>query len=780
MLAARPICRSEPTHVSPSAILRIVIALGVIAMSTFLVATKEPRLGLDLEGGTQIVLETQSTDRLEATPEATDRVIAVLRERVDALGVSEPTLARSGDRRIIVELPGVQDPREAAETIGKTAQLSFHAVKTVAGPQQEPKGQELILPAEQGGERLVLAPSALTGEGVSGADAVTDESAQWRVDVDFQGSGEQAWAELTGQAACNPPGDPSRRVAIALDGRIISSPQVVPEIQCDVGMLGGQTSITGDFSPAEARELAILIEGGALPLPVKTISQSTVGATLGDEAIDASYQAGIIGIILTGLFIIAVYRLMGALATVALASYALISYGALLGLGATLTLPGLAGFVLAIGMAIDANVLVFERAREEYVARRSSGLRTALQIGFNKAWSAIIDSNVTTLLAAGLLFFLASGPVRGFGVTLSIGVLASMISALIIARALTEWASATKLVNRHPKATGIASIGAVRRWLEARNPNMLRKPAMWLAISVVAVVLAVGGMFLRGVNLGVEFTGGRVVEYSSTQPMNVEEARQIVSDTGYPRAVVQRSEDDITVRTEQISNDEQFRIQEALGQLDGEISKERDELVGPSLGDELRRNAIIALGVALLAQMIYLAIRFRWTFSVAAVLAMLHDVLLVIGIFAWLGKPIDGVFLAAALSIIGLSVNDSVVVFDRIRELWRNPRGRPFGELANLACLQTLPRTVNTGLGAMFILAALAILGGDSLKDFAIALLLGLLIGSYSSIFTATPIAIVLQRYAKERAAGSAEDERRRKKVDPYGGGAKDDSGAVL
>jgi SecD/SecF fusion protein len=779
MLAAR---RQVPESitVSPSAIVRIILAVGVIALSTFLVVTREPRLGLDLSGGTLIVLEAQSTDTVEANAENTDRVRDVLERRVNELGVAESSLARSGENRIIVELPGVQDAREAAETIGKTAQLTFHPVLGLAGPEQKPRRGQLILP-DEGGQPLLLGPAALTGEGVSSADAATDTTGGWMVNVDFQGGGGEAWAELTGAAACNPAGDPRRRVAIVLDDQVISSPQVVQEVACNVGMLGGQTSITGDFTSDEAQDLAALIEGGALPLPVNVIEQRTVGATLGDEAIEASYQAAIIGIALTGLFIILVYRLMGALATLALASYALISFAALLGLDATLTLPGLAGFVLAIGMAIDANVLVFERAREEYAARKGSGLRTALKIGFNKAWSAIIDSNVTTILAAGLLFFLASGPVKGFGVTLTIGVLASMISALIIARALTEWTAAIPFVTRHPKITGIANTGRVRRWLEERRPYLLRKPTMWIAISVAAVAVAIAGIVVRGLDLGVEFTGGRVVEYSSTQPMDVDEARQIVSDAGFPRAVVQESDgQDITVRTGRISNDEQVEIQEALGTLGGEITKERDELIGPSLGAELRRNALIALTVALAAQMLYLAFRFRWTFSVAAVLAMVHDVLLVVGIFAWLGKPIDGVFLAAALSIIGLSVNDTVVVFDRVREVWREPRGRSFGEVTNLACLQTIPRTVNTGLGAMFILAALVVLGGDSLKDFALALLLGLIVGTYSSVFTASPLAIALQSRAKEPDTTSAAAKRRRRQVDPYGGGQKDDSGAVI
>ncbi|MPZ95089.1 MAG: protein translocase subunit SecD [Propionibacteriales bacterium] len=766
---------------SPAAVVRLLIAVAIIGVSTFLVVTKDPRLGLDLSGGTQIVVETQSTERTEATSAATDRVRDVLDRRVNALGIAESSLSRSGERRIIVELPGVQDPREAAETLGRTAQLTFHPVLAVATEGQQPKENEKVLPDEDGSP-IVIGTEALAGEDVSKARGVSDETGNWTVDVSFRGGGDK-WQRLTGEAACNPPGDPKRRVAIVLDDEVISSPQVNEGVGCNVGIAGGKTSITGGFTAKSAKDLGALIEGGSLPLPVEIIEQRTVGATLGDEAIDASFKAGIIGIALTGLFIVFVYRLMGLLATIALASYALISYAALLGLGATLTLPGLAGFVLAIGMAIDANVLVFERAREEYAERKSSGLRTALQIGFNKAWSAIIDSNVTTLLAAGLLFFLASGPVRGFGVTLSLGVLASMISALIIARALTEWMASTSFVSERPRITGISDIGRVRKWLEDRAPRLVQRATLWVGVSVAVVLVAVAGMFVRGLDLGVEFTGGRVVEYSSATQMNVDEARQAVADAGHPRAIVQESDgEDITVRTGKISNDEQVEIQEALGGLGaGEITKERDELIGPSLGSELKRNALIALGVALLAQMLYLAVRFRWTFSVAAVLAMVHDVALVVGVFAWLNKPIDGVFLAAALSIIGLSVNDTVVVFDRIREVWREPKGRSFADVSNLACLQTIPRTVNTGLGSMFILAALMILGGDSLKDFAIALLIGLVAGTYSSVFTATPLAIMMHTWSKEATpSGQAKAEQRRKKVDPYGGGQKDDSGAVI
>jgi len=760
---------------SRAPLVRLVLAVLILTGSAAIALQATPKLGLDLRGGTQIVLETQDSATVEADAEATDRTLEVLRGRVDALGVAEPTLARSGEQRIIVELPGLQDPREAAQVIGRTAQLSFHPVLALAGPKEKPKRSgELVVPDEDG-QPLRIGPVALPGDQVEGASAGNDPSqgTGWYVTVDFKGTGGAAWKELTSDAACNPPGDPRRRVAILLDKQVISSPQVQETVACGVGIQGGSTQITGDFTFEEADELAILIEGGALPVPVEIIEQRTVGPTLGAEAIDASAKAGIIGLILTGLFIALAYRLMGVLATVALATYALISYAVLSALDATLTLPGLAGFVLAIGLAIDANVLVFERAREEFTDSERTRLTAALSIGFNKAWSAILDSNVTTLLAAGLLFVLASGPVKGFGVTLSIGVLASMVSALVIARVLNEQAMKLGWVNKHPRVTGMATTGRVRDALRRWDPDIMSHGVKWLAVSGVALVIAVSGIVVNGLNLGVEFTGGRLMEYSTTQPLSADQAREVVADAGFPSAVVQESDNDkISVRTGQISNQDEVDIRRAIGNEAGGATKERDELIGPSLGSELRDKALIAFGIALLAQMLYLAVRFKWTFGASAVLAMFHDVLLVVGIFAWLGKPIDGVFLAAALTIVGLSVNDTVVVFDRIRERWTGTKNLSFPRVSNTAVLETMPRTVNTGLGAMFILAALAVLGGDSLRDFAIALLLGLIIGTYSSVFTATPLALL---FHKKWPLSSAKKEKvLRQSRDPA------DSGAVL
>lgn len=756
---------------SRGAVLRFLLVLGLLAGCAAIALGVKPNLGLDLRGGAQFVFQANDTETTEATAANVDKTVEVLRGRVDALGVAESTLVRQGDNRILVELPGVtndDEAQEAEERIGQTAQLSVHpVVATANGPDAEPskKGNE-VLPAEDG-QYLEIGPTALQGDEITGAEAVQREnSVGYAVAVDFSGSGSDAFGKLSGDAACAT-GD-QRRIAIVLDGEVISSPEV--QVQCG-GNITGSTDITGDFTLATASDLSALIEGGALPLELELISDRLVGPTLGAEAIDASIEAGIIGLILTGLFIIVVYRLVGAMATIALASYALIAYAMLLALGSTLTLPGLAGFVLAIGMAIDANVLVFERAREEYAAYPSAGLRRALAVGFNKAWSAIIDSNVTTLLAAALLFLLGSGPIKGFGVTLSIGVIASMISALVIARVLSELSVSTKAVERRPAISGLGNIGRVRAWLDRSDFDIMGKRRMWLGISGAALVLAVSGIVTQGLNLGVEFSGGRQLDYSVSEEVTVDEAREAIAGAGFGEAVVQGADTaDFTVRTGAISNEEEQQIEDALQEIGGEVTKEDDQTIGASLGQELRDKALIAFGIALLAQLLYLAVRFKWTFGVSAVVAMAHDVILVVGLFAWLEKPIDGIFLAAAMTIIGLSVNDTVVVFDRIRERWHGSRPEDsFNTMANRAAIETMPRTINTGLGTMFILVALAVLGGDSLRDFAIALLVGLVVGTYSSVFTATP----LLTYLQERAPMSR--VKREKVVREL-----DDSGAVI
>jgi len=353
-------------------------------------------------------------------------------------------------------------------------------------------------------------------------------------------------------------------------------------------------------------------------------------------------------------------------------------------------------------------------------------------------------------VAGALLFLLADGPVRGFGITLGIGVLVSMFTALVLTRLPAEALLRRRWLTVRPRWSGLAYQGWVRRTIVTRDPDLMGHRRLWLAISAAAVLLAFAGVATRGVDLGVEFVGGRLVEYTTSRPLTTEAAREAVAAAGLERGIVSKvGEGNLSVRAGAFDDATEQRVRDALtARGGGDVQRFRDDKVGPSLGTELRNKALLALGIALAAQMAYLSLRFPWRWGAAAVLAMTHDVVILVGAFAWLGKPVDGVFLAALLTVVGYSVNDSVVVFDRIRELVRGQRGlsprlrTPFAGLANAACLQTVPRTVNTGLGAVFILAALAVLGGPSLVDFAIALLIGILVGTYSSVFLATPLAI--------------------------------------
>lgn len=755
---------------------RLFFTIVATAAAVYAVLSIPIQLGLDLRGGTQIVLEAQDTAEVEVTEEVTERTLEVLRRRVDAFGVAEPTLQLSGDRRIIIELPGVTDPEEALEVIGRTAQLTFHPVLDAFPPGGAPEDAEgTVLPSDQGDE-VLLGPATVTGDQVNTASGIFDPqgAAQWVVSIEFRGEGADAWAEMTAEAACAPAFSPQRRVAIVLDESVISSPGVANTVACGVGITGGGTIITGGFTEEEATDLALLIRAGALPVPVEVIEQGTIGPSLGETAIDASIEAAIVGAGLTILYMIGFYRLMGVVAAISLGVYGLISFAVLAALGATLTLPGIAGFVLAIGMAVDANVLVYERAKEEHQAGTS--VAGAVKAGFERAFSAIADANVTTLLAAILLFFFASGAVRGFGVTLSIGVIVSLFSALVATRVLLEILTRWSGLNDRPALMGMTTGRRFQQWLTSGRFDLFRRPGMWLIVSSILVVVTLAGLVVRGPNFGLEFLGGRLVEYTPTQSVDLDELRADLADAGFPRALIQESgQGTVVIRTEQVTPEEADVIEEAVTELGGELTLVRDQFVGPTLGNELRNRALIALGIALVVQLAYLAIRFRWTTGLAAVLAMFHDIAILVGIFAWMGKTFDGVFLAALLTVIGYSVNDSVVIFDRIREDYAADPDKPIARIANLACLQTVPRTINTGLGAIFILVVLYLLGGDTLTDFALALLIGILIGTYSSVFTASPILIALEeRYprpppepmspAEKRAAQrkATEDKRRR------------------
>lgn len=756
-VATKEAHRAQNVRTRGSLIRRSLLIVLLLAAAVSAVLLEPVRLGLDLRGGTQVVLEARPVADRALDDDTLDRTLEVLRRRVDVLGVAEPTLQRSGDARIIVELPGVTDPDEAVAVIGRTAQLTFHPVEGIADDAELESGSDGTDPidvtagavlADDAGVPIRLGPVALAGDDVQNAGIALGQgtAGQFDVTVEFRGDGQSGWQQLTADAACAPPGDPQRRVAIVLDGEIISSPQVVPDVVCGQGITGGSTSITGDFTQEAAEELSLLIRGGALPVPVDVVEQRTIGPSLGEAAIEASLLAAVIGVAITLMFMVFAYRLLGLVAGLALILYGLLSYAALVGIGATLTLPGIAGFVLAIGMAVDANVLVFERAKEEHAAGRSA--RSAITTGFERAVTAVVDSNVTTVIAAVLLIFFASGAVRGFGVTLTIGVAVSMFTALVLTRVVVEWMLRSPQLARRPEVLGLTAWRAVRTWLEEHQPDLMGRSKRWLSISTVAVVLALSGIAAQGLNWGLEFTGGRLLEYRTAEAVDIDELRAELTAGGLDDIVAQSSGDaQVALRTSALTDSERDRVISVVESVAGDVDVVRDEFIGPTIGSELRRNALIALGIALSGQLLYLAVRFRWTYGAAAVAGMVHDVAILIGVFAWLGKPLDGVFLAALLTVIGYSINDTVVIFDRVRERRTAEPKRKLAGITNDALLQTLPRTVNTGMGALFILAALYVLGGDTLSDFALALIIGTTVGMYSSVLVASPIFLTLERW---------------------------------
>ena len=391
-------------------------------------------LGLDLQGGSYLVLEAQDTATVKATPDAVDAAMRVIENRIDQLGVAEPSLQRQGSRRIAVELPGIQDPERAIALIGKTALLEFVDTQLTQLPQGtrwSADGKTVTLPAGTGTAQRQALPKKviLTGADLADAQASFDENTnEPLVNFQFKGSGAKTFENFTGANV-------GKYLTIALDNEVISSPVIRDRIT------GGRGQISGGFTDiTDARDLAVLLRGGALPVPVEVVERRSVGPTLGRDSLDRTLRAGLAAIIMVLLFMILLYGIPGLLADMALVMYGLFLLGALVALGATLTLPGIAGFILSVGMAIDANILIFERIKEEL--RSGKTLRTAIGGGWSRAWSAILDSNVTTLIGAVVLFALGTGPVKGFAVTLAIGVTISMFTAIVVTRILVDASSA--------------------------------------------------------------------------------------------------------------------------------------------------------------------------------------------------------------------------------------------------------------------------------------------------------------------------------------------------
>lgn len=690
------------------------------------------KLGLDLQGGMHLVLQVDTSKLTEnERKDAPQRALEIIRNRIDQFGVLEPVIQLQGKDRILVQLPGITDRDRAKEIIGKTAHLEFRLVaddpdllkQATAG--EEVEGYDIMQLDLRDGKTetlLVEEESLLTGDML--VDATTEFSQQGfgqpYVSLELNDKGAEIFANTTGANI-------GKRLAIVLDGEVDTAPVIRERIP------SGRAQISGNFSIQEAKDIALVLRAGALPAPVNIIEERSVGPALGKDSVEKGIRAIIIGGITVLIFMAVYYLLCGLVADLALILNILIITGALSYFGATLTLPGIAGLVLTIGMAVDANVLIFERIREE--SRLGKALRAAVHAGYDKALWTILDANVTTLITALILFQFGTGPVRGFATTLSIGILASMFTALVVTRLALDLITMSR--------PNMQKLPMLQFFSQPNIPfTKIRKFAYIFSVLVIGT-----GMFFffgRGEkNFGIDFTGGTLHQMSFNQKIEAEDVRGVLSGIGLGDSSIQSSGEgkDVIIRSYGGNTDD---IVDGLEKKFGSGSFEvmRVEAVGPAIGEDLRQAAVKALIFALVGICIYISFRFEFRFAITAIIALAHDVLVALGMIALTGREISLPVIAALLTIVGYSINDTIVTFDRIREDRKLMRKSSQEEIINTSINQTLSRTVLTSLTTLLVVLALFLTGGEVINDFSFVLLVGVLVGTYSSIFIASPLLI--------------------------------------
>jgi SecD/SecF fusion protein len=831
---------------------------GVVVLALF----RTPTLGLDLQGGLEVVLQAKAPRGREITQEDLDRSIEIMRQRVDKTGVAEPIITRQGPNQIAVELPGVHDAARAAELVGQTAQLQFydlqgdalpptaaasggiqpspqllpllqsqqklaekgtptawylysHQGKRLVGPEDteeaikrqfggsEPAGSKFYAVPE-GRTILTCGPPArlcpgvtqapptstyyylfkyepsnpehpipeLTGSDLKGAQPDFGQGNQPIVRMDFTGKGADRFHDVTRtlaqrglqQANLNGATGSDRdnfnqSFAIVLDNEIRSFPSVDFDDYPD-GISGGGAEISGLDSVQESKDLALVLQTGALPVEFVQLQREDVSATLGEDSLRQALIAGVGGLIAVAFFLLLFYRFLGLIAIVGLGIYGVLLYGAILIFGVTLTLPGFAGLVLTIGVAADANVVIFERIKEEVRAGKS--VRAAIATGYRKGFNTIVDANVVTMITAAVLFTAATGGVKGFALTLLIGTLLSMVTAVGATRALLGVLGGFRWFN-NPAFMG-ASAQKIPAW---QRVDFIGKTRLWFALSGVVLAVGLGSLIYQGLNLGIDFKGGSQVSFKTPATHSVQQVRSEAASLGLGNAVIQGRGNvenggykEFQIRTESLSGQTQNDLQNALETKFGATSVGVKN-VSASFSRQILKSALIAIVVSLLLIVAYVAWRFEFKFAVPVLIALVHDIFITLGIYSITGREVTTSTVAAVLTILGYSIYDTIIIFDRVRENVPLMRRSSFAAIANQSLWETIRRSLATTFITLLPVTSLFIFGGETLKDFAFALLVGIASGAYSTIFIATPLLVLLKdrepEWAKRRSAGLRE-----------------------
>jgi SecD/SecF fusion protein len=801
--------------------------------------------GLDLQGGVHVVVgidldslsETELAKRYPEDAGWTDdmimeqiqeQVLENIRRRVDEFEAKEPLIQKLGNNQVQVQLPGERDVQRAIELIKNTAFLEFklrvgqqESLEIIKAVNEHFDGDfmnrmqygdfasgdaELYVPADQYDTIVSMAEQAaeveglipaeyevafgrkpqpndpdqlagiyvlekdplVTGEGLTRAAAGPDMEqggGRWEIQFDFDAAGSNRFGQAT-------EANIGRFMAIVLDGRVESAPRIN-------GAIYGNGVISGDFTREEAQDLAITLNSGSMPVELTEDLTGVVGATLGADSVRKGVTSAGAGLFIVIVFMLVYYRIPGLIATITLMVNALLVLAALAYFNATLTLPGIAGLILTIGMAVDANVLIFERIREEII--NGKGIHASVDSGFKRATVTILDANVTTLIAAAILFEFGTGPVQGFAVTLSIGVCTSVFTALIVSRAIFDLLLQRKMLGN------LSMMSAVKPDINIGFLNARKSAAL---VSAALIVTAIAAFAVRGnQNFGVDFTTGTnmIVKMLTDEPINVATVRGDLANGGFQNAIVteygEPEDNEFLIRlgehtvpqaaaeaedtTETVSE----MALEAMGVSVGGVENvevEKIDTIGPAVGNQLKLDTIWAVVTSLFFIVIYLWFRFEVRFAVAAVVALAHDVIITLGAFAIVGMIVGGYqislsVVAAILTIIGYSLNDTIIVFDRIREDLRLYRGRgmTYLEILNISINQTLSRTLLTSSTTLFVVVVLFLFGGEVIRDFAFALIVGITIGTYSSIFVASPVVYLWGRYFDRGKTVQEGDDRR-------------------
>ncbi|MBI5772832.1 MAG: protein translocase subunit SecD, partial [Verrucomicrobia bacterium] len=697
------------------------------------------KLGIDLRGGTAFLVEMETNNVAQGTEQnALNHAVEVLRKRVDQFGVAEPIIQPSGENRIQVQIPGLSeaDKLSARAQLEKAAFLKFCMVHPqndeLVGQGMGAPGYELMklktrnpkAPKDSLQSLLVKRQAEMTGESIKDAAVYPDPTTgQPQIHFRLNSEGAALFGRITSANI-------GQRLAIVLDGELRSAPVIQGAIT------GGSGQITGDFDLKEAYELANVLQN-PLKAPVKILAENGVDPSLGKDAIDSGIKASLYGTAAVAVFMAVYYLSSGLIANVALMANIVILIGVMCSFGTTLTLPGIAGIVLTIGMSVDANVLIFERIREELGKGKS--LRGALSAGYDRAFGTIFDSHVTTLISSIILIYMGTGPIKGFGVTLTIGVSASLFTALVITRLIFDFLIAKNIIKSLPMMHLI------------KNTKLdfmkLAKPAFILSWAIILVGLGYGA-FVRGHKVfGIDFAGGDNLTMSFVQKVDPEKLRHAVTGAGVSDPSIQYQRDIST-------GSETLRVTSTFGtgdKVETELAKQFPEAkfkrvaldkIGPVIGKEIQATALGAGLLSLFGILVYVAFRYEFSFAIGAVVAILHDVLMTIGCYFLAGRELNATMVAAVLTIIGFSINDTVVIFDRIREdLKLGVRGT-FRELINQALNQTLSRTIITSGTVFLATLSLYIFGGGAINDFAFTFLVGIITGTYSSIYIASALVL--------------------------------------